>query len=95
MWKPIQGWPYEVSDAGQVRNARTGKILTPMRMGRKRKQYDVVALCHAGKQLRRKVAELVLEAFVSPRPTGKLAKEFGVSEQTICDILKDRIHTGA
>jgi hypothetical protein len=27
VWKPIQGWPYEVSNQGRVRNTRTGNAL--------------------------------------------------------------------
>lgn len=28
-WRKILGWPYEVSSAGEVRNARTGRVLRP------------------------------------------------------------------
>ncbi len=147
-WWPIQGWPYYVSDLGRVRSNRSGLVLTPMRCGRKRRQYYAVRLCNKGKQKHAQVHLLVLETFVGPRPPGmnglhrdddplnnnlgnlywgtpqqnaidrdrrlntlsqseiqairkrraagergrNLAKEFGVSEQFICDIVKGRCH---
>lgn len=150
VWKPIEGWPYEVSNTGLVRRQRTNFVLTPMRTGQKRKQYSTVRLCNCGVEKDRKVAELVLEAFISTRPNGlvarhlnddtfdnslsnlrwgthrenandrrfntpvkltvsqaveirrrrknergaDLAREFNVSQQTVCDISKGRIHTG-
>lgn len=151
IWKKIPLWDYSVSDDGHVRNDRTMHILTPMRMGKKRKQYSVVSLCKDGKQTRFKVHHLVLANFVGPCPSGligrhldddtnnnslsnlmwgtrkensidcrlngngglqviseaqakeirtrraagergrALAREFGITEQTVCDIYKGRI----
>lgn len=28
-WKPVPGWPYEASEDGQLRSARTGSVLRP------------------------------------------------------------------
>lgn len=152
MWKPIADWPYDVSDHGGVRRTGSAFTLTPMRCGKKRKQYNVVRLCSAGLWEDHKVAELVLTTFDKPRPPGlvvrhlddddtndcltnlvwgtyadnandrrhntpilltpaqaliirarraagetgaALAREFSVSQQTVCDIHKGRIHTGA
>lgn len=67
-WLPIKGFEnhYSASDAGFIRNDRTGKILKPMMQGEKRKQYQVVALCVNGQQTRRKVHQIILETFDRP-----------------------------
>lgn len=148
-WHPVGGQVgfYEVSDSGLVRNVVTGKVLTPMWTGQKRKQYATVDM----RGTIRKVHHLVLEAFVGPRPQGylgchkdddtsnntlknlewatptdnihqayknngtlllteeqcreivlrrntgetgaSLAREFHVSQQTICDLVKGRRRT--
>ena len=73
MWKDITGFEgrYEVSDAGEVRNARTKYALTPMRTGTKRpgSQRSKVRLS-SNPRRDFDVAHLVLEAFVGPRPVG-------------------------
>lgn len=66
-WKPVSGWPYEVSDAGLVRRQGAKQPLKPMRS-----RYSAVRLCSDGVQQDAKVHVLVLEAFVGPRPAGKL-----------------------
>lgn len=60
---PYAAW-YEVSDAGRVRNARTGLILKPRI---KRQGYHEVTLIVDGERLTRTVHRLVLEAFVRVR----------------------------
>jgi hypothetical protein len=72
MWVNVAGWPYSVNHLGHVRNDRTGRLLTPMHCGQKRKQYSTVLLCMGYRQVQRKVHLLVLEAFVGPRPKGML-----------------------
>lgn len=57
-WLPIDGFPYEVSSLGRVRNARTGKILKPWLAGR---GYQYVSL---GGQAKRRVHRLVAFAFL-------------------------------
>lgn len=74
-WKPVPGYPgYEVSDQGQVRSLaptlgarRHGKVLKPMLQN----GYRYVGVYRGGRQPdRRKVAVMMLEAFVGPRPDG-------------------------
>ena len=69
--KTIEGFPlYAVDENGDVWSLRHGgkRKLKPMLTGAKRKQYRAVGLCRDGVQTNRKVAHLVLEAFVGPRP---------------------------
>ena len=73
MWVSIPGWPYEVSDAGAVRNLLTSRELKPIWTGSKRKQYATVRLSNMGTWKDFKVHQLVCELFISPRPTGMLA----------------------
>jgi hypothetical protein len=56
---------YEVSNCGRVRNASTMRVLNPW--GHDRLAVGLVNR-HDGKQHKRFVHELVLEAFVGPRP---------------------------
>ena len=73
-WKKVTGFPYEVSDAGQVRHVVRRKVLSPMRTGTKRigsQRSKVRFSTHP--RIDRDVAHLVLEAFVSPRPDGYVA----------------------
>lgn len=88
-WLPIPGYEglYEVSDLGRVRsldrevtcNNRWGGITSWLQHGRVLKprpnewnRYSVY-LCRNGEKHSRKVHQLVLEAFVGPRPEGYLA----------------------
>lgn len=59
MWVGIDGWPYEVSDMGSVRNARTGYVLSPavtsggytkvtLREGSRVRQADIHTLVAVG-----------------------------------------------
>lgn len=70
-WKPIEGWPYEVSDMGRVRRSEpdrtspAGKVLRVRKGG----EYHMLTLCNNGDQRRVYVHHLVLEAFVGPRPS--------------------------
>lgn len=145
-WKPVTGWPYEVSDHGYVRRVGGSMALTPMWTGRKRKQYATVRLCDGAAQVSVKVHRLVCEIFNGPPPEGAiachrdddtrnnaasnlywgswqdnardagrrkptavvvaeirrrrlsgergvaLAREFGISQQLVCDIVKGRCY---
>ena len=73
IWKEIPGWPYIVSDTGEVRNITNDKTLTPMWTGRRGKQYATVRLSRNRDYVDKKVHILVLEAFVGPRPHGAIA----------------------
>jgi hypothetical protein len=72
LWKPVLGFEgfYEVSNQGQVRNARTGRVLRP---GPSNFGHLSVVL---GRGNTRMVHALVLEAFVGPRPKGKESCHF-------------------
>jgi hypothetical protein len=62
-WLPIPGEPgYEASDRGDIRNARTGRVLRPAVMSR---GYLKVSL---GRKRQRLVHRLVAAAFHGPAP---------------------------
>lgn len=63
VWLPVDGFDYEVSDRGHVRNAATGRILRPFHRGFGN-AYLGVDLCRDGKRYPRKVHRLVAEAFI-------------------------------
>lgn len=75
-WRPVAGYSgwYEVSNLGRVvsmpRATTRGKILKPQLSS---KGYWQVGLSKYGKVTICRVAELVLTAFVRPRPPGMLA----------------------
>jgi len=75
IWKDVVGYEgrYEVSDMGQVRNAKTKQVLRPGMTGSKRKsgQYPAVGLRHNPTRLD-KVHLLVLAAFRGPKPSGAI-----------------------
>lgn len=73
VWKPIENWPYEVSDLGRVRRARAGtstwagRILTPrVEPG----GYLTVRLSDCDRCQNQKIHRLVLIAFAGPPPPG-------------------------
>jgi hypothetical protein len=66
-WRPIDGWPYEVSNMGRVRRALTakvgaGRIVRPIR------EYVRVGLQRPGKRGIYLVHGFVAKAFLPPRP---------------------------
>ena len=74
-WLPVTGFEgYEVSDHGRVRSFlqrnNRGRVLKPARM---KKGHLMVSLQTDDGSKMRPVHQLVLEAFVCPRPDGKLA----------------------
>lgn len=81
-WKPVPGWEklYEVSSLGRVRSLPrliTNSLGVEHRVrGRIRRQssnghgYQTVSLCAGGKEYRKYVHRLVLEAFVGDCPEG-------------------------
>ncbi len=65
-WKPITDKAvkgYEVSDAGRIRNAETGRVLAPFK-GR------LVVFSVKGKPVCRSVGKLVATAFIGPVKKG-------------------------
>ena len=72
IWKVIEECPgYEVSDAGNVRNIKTGRILKPEEIKRPRCQSVTlrVTLSNGGKISRKLVHRIVADAFI-PNPAG-------------------------
>ena len=68
MWKDIKGFDnYEVSDVGEVRNKKSGRVLklVPDKYG-----YLTVHLCSNSKKINKKVHRLVATAFI-PNPDNK------------------------
>lgn len=67
VWRPVDGWPYEVSNAGKVRNVRSGHVLVPSKhnLG-----YRTVTLCHGGERSSMYVHHVVLNTFVGTRLDG-------------------------
>jgi NUMOD4 motif/HNH endonuclease len=71
-WKPIEGWPYEVSDLGRVRrtvsrgSGKAGQIIQPFKSKR---GYLVFRLSHDCKRRFSMLSRLVLEAHIGPPPT--------------------------
>ena len=71
-WRPVEGWPYEVSSLGRVRRASPGArilISHPTRESKKN-GYPHITLCGGSKknQLTMGVHTLVALAFHGPRP---------------------------
>lgn len=66
-WEKVDGWPYHVSDEGQVWSEHTEKVLRPY--SNESGRYMVVDLRDAGKRKQRYVHGLVLEAHQG-RPEG-------------------------
>ena len=75
MWLPIPGYDgiYEVSTEGRVRSFHSGagRILKPLLAGSPWDLRKHVNLSLSGVVRKRKISQLVLEAFVGPRPSPK------------------------
>lgn len=65
-WKPLAG-PYEVSDTGEIRHARTGRVRKPKRSPQ---GYLQVTLWVDGRFVYEYVHRAVLKTFVGPCPPG-------------------------
>lgn len=77
-WRPVEGWPYEVSNLGRVRRAidsprrsgtSPGYVLTPH--GNKRGYLSVGLRDRRGERHTIDVHRLVANAFLGPRPTNR------------------------
>ena len=72
-WRPISGWPYEVSDCGRVRRVAARQGTSACRLLRPvpgRQGYLRVKLVDRNRAITAYVHRLVLEAFVGPAPAG-------------------------
>lgn len=68
-WAVVPGWDkYEVSDDGQARRLKSGRLLKPDIDKRGRRRYT---LCQDGRKGKFLAGRLVLIAFVGPCPEGK------------------------
>lgn len=69
VWADIEGYEglYQVSTKGNVRNSRTGKLMTPWYC---RKGYLYVTLCSNGKKVNCSIHSLVAKTFI-PNPENK------------------------
>jgi len=68
-WRPIDGWPYEVSNLGRIRRSPTANI-APGRIVRPTREYVRVGLQKPGKRGKFLVHLLVAQAFLEARPRG-------------------------
>ena len=82
---PVEGFAYEVSDCGRVRNAG-GRILKPFPGGYDN-AYVRIDLCRDGRRCPRYVHRLVAEAFIG-RPSNPLRREINHLD---CDPTNNRV----
>lgn len=69
-WRPIPGIPkYEASDGGEIRNAKTGKILKPF--NDPLQEYDRVSFYMNGRKKKYLVHYLVARTFLGEPPQGE------------------------
>ena len=86
-WRPVVGWPeYEISSEGRLRSLccnggrrrREPRILLG---GRDRNGYRRAVLCLRGLRRSERIASLVAEAFIGPRPEGMVIRHLdGVND---------------
>lgn len=67
LWKTLDGWAYEVSSSGQIRNLKS-RVLRP---ATNKKGYLYVLLCRNGRKKYFSVHRLVAAVFIGPCPEGK------------------------
>lgn len=73
-WRPVEGWPYEVSSMGAVRRALKGQTTSKIgivKQSRSSTGYLTVALSDFRKRKTYAVHRLVAETFIGPKPSGK------------------------
>jgi hypothetical protein len=107
-WMPVRGYDgrYFISDRGRVASfvsKRGGKVLNPCKDSH---GYHMVTLCSLhGLQTKRRISQLVLEAFAGERPVGMIACHGpkGKEDNSICNLYwgtysdnlgKDKIRDG-
>jgi DNA polymerase I-like protein with 3'-5' exonuclease and polymerase domains len=92
-WAPMQGWPFEASSWGRVRNVRTGCVLALQSKGRW--GHLKVTLHRDGAQSRHdgcrkdfSVHRLVLEAFTRPNPGYEVRHMNGIAWDNTLENLR-------
>jgi hypothetical protein len=117
-WRPVIGYAgfYEVSDQGHVRSLdrvtasgpRRGKLLKPQILNNSAKHLQV-SLSRYGNARHRLIHQLVLEAFVGPRPPGLECRHlnddstdnrlsnlvWGTRSENLHDMVRNGKHTMA
>lgn len=80
-WRDIPGWEelYQASTFGQIRNARTGRILQPWPT---RGGYVKVNLYRDGKRDAKSVHLLVALTFLGPCPPGQQVRHYKTNDRT-------------
>lgn len=75
-WKPVVGYEglYEVSSNGRIASlhGRKRTLLKPVRQPKEKGGYDTIGLSRDGRLKGFSVHALVAEAFIGPRPRGKV-----------------------
>lgn len=73
-WRPVQGWPYEVSNLGRVRRSGRSHLKTQGRVMKNVSRpdgYKLVRFRDRGRSLYPRVNRLVAIAFHGPPPAGR------------------------
>lgn len=87
-WQHIADYEqlYQVSDLGRVRNYRTGRVLRPFEQHKV--GYLSVALFKRGGRIDHYVQNLVLAAFIGPKPAGlwSLHKDDNKANNNLCNL---------
>ena len=68
LWKPIGIGKYEVSNQGEIRITKTGRIMKPYTD--KLQEYDRIDMYEDGRRIKAMVHTLVANAFIGPKPDG-------------------------
>lgn len=90
-WLPVTGWPYEVSDAGRVRNSATKVVL---RTTAHKSGYLNVQLWNRGRYKTFLVHRLVASAFIggAPSPKHEVAHGDGTRHNNAAENLRWVLH---
>lgn len=86
-WKPVAGWPYEVSDHGRLRRVGSSKVCATYTLPNGYVQAD---FRHDGKKVHRYVHRLVAEAFhgIQPSCSHEVAHQNGVRSDNRANNLR-------
>jgi len=89
-WRSLPGWEglYEVSDLGRIKNTKTQRLLNGYKDHKGYVRVNLPAPDTKRKQQNRLLHQLVLEAFVGPRPEGMVSLHGakGVSDNSVSNL---------